>query len=348
MFLSVIIPVFNAEKYLSECLDSLLVQDINRDDYEIICVNDGSTDRSLEILREYETKYANILVLDQCNKGICQARNAGFERAQGDYVWFFDSDDFVQDSAFGKLKNITAQSHCDMLTVGCYTFFETLSEEEQELKKDNQIKENLFGNDVYVILHLFRTSFLRDNGLGFNYVRLKYSEDTIFVYEAKRKNPKRERASEVIYYYRRNSNSTTLRKMASNTPRVLSPLYAARIAKGYYDKGERNTDTANIWMSGLWGGLQQLSLRSNKDINYALRRLREKKEWPVKRPPECTLTKSYMTTRTDFYGKVYDWIYMHQHTYLGFQLMRIYNVLRNCMLRYKRRCLTERDNSNYE
>ena len=135
MFLSVIIPVFNAEKYLSECLDSLLVQDINRDDYEIICVNDGSTDRSLEILREYETKYANILVLDQCNKGICQARNAGFERAQGDYVWFFDSDDFVQDSAFGKLKNITAQSHCDMLTVGCYTFCETLSEEEQELKK---------------------------------------------------------------------------------------------------------------------------------------------------------------------------------------------------------------------
>ena len=277
MFLSVIIPIYNAEKYLSECLESLLEQDLSREDYEIICINDGSTDCSLEILKEYAANYSNVFIIDQCNKGVCRARNAGLEIARGDYVWFIDADDFIQDSAFGKLKSITAQSSCDMLTVGCYTFYEALSEEEQELKKHYQIRENLFGNDVYVILHLFRTSFLRDNGLRFKHLKLKYSEDTIFVYEVKREKPVRERTSDVFYYYRRNSNSTTLRKMASNTHRITSPLYAARIAKGYYEKGEKNEDVANIWMSSLWGGLQQLSLRSQNEINHALKRLKEKK-----------------------------------------------------------------------
>ena len=83
--------------------------------------------------------------------------------------------------------------------------------------------------------------------------------------------------------------------MASNTHRITSPLYAARIAKGYYEKGEKNEDAANIWMSSLWGGLQQLSLRSQKEINHALKRLKEKKEWPVKRPPERIFMGGSMT-----------------------------------------------------
>ena len=75
MFLSFVVPVYNAERYLSECLDSLLAQDIS--DYEIICVNDGSRDASPEILEQYAAKYGNIRVISKENGGVVSARNAG-------------------------------------------------------------------------------------------------------------------------------------------------------------------------------------------------------------------------------------------------------------------------------
>ena len=73
MFLSFIVPVYNTEKYLEECLDSLLTQDIPYDDYEIVCVNDGSTDGSCKILKAYSERYSNIVVVDKENGGLSSA-----------------------------------------------------------------------------------------------------------------------------------------------------------------------------------------------------------------------------------------------------------------------------------
>ena len=101
MFLSFIVPVYNTEMYLRECLDSLLTQDIPYDDYEIICVNDGSTDGSLQILREYERNCSNVTVIDQANSGVSTARNAGLDIARGQYIWFIDSDDVVLHDILG-------------------------------------------------------------------------------------------------------------------------------------------------------------------------------------------------------------------------------------------------------
>lgn len=95
MFLSFIVPVYNTEKYLAECLDSLLEQDIPYEEYEIICVNDGSTDGSLDILRRYAEAHSNVIVVDKENGGVASARNAGLDAACGDYIWFFDSDDII-------------------------------------------------------------------------------------------------------------------------------------------------------------------------------------------------------------------------------------------------------------
>lgn len=89
---SVIIPVYNAEKYIEECLDSLLGQTYS--DFEIICVDDGSQDRSLEILQNYEKQDTRISVLTQTNQYTGVARNAGMERARGKYLLFLDADDF--------------------------------------------------------------------------------------------------------------------------------------------------------------------------------------------------------------------------------------------------------------
>lgn len=102
MTLSVVVPVHNADKYLCRCIDSLLVQwPQDRDDYEIICVNDGSTDRSNEILRDYQSKHPQrIIIVEQENRGLPAARNAGMEIAHGEILAFCDADDWVYAGAY--------------------------------------------------------------------------------------------------------------------------------------------------------------------------------------------------------------------------------------------------------
>ena len=89
--ISIIVPVYNTSKYLDECLISLTSQTLN--EIEIVCVNDGSTDNSLQILNNYKNKDDRIKIIDQKNQGVCAARNAGIRAAQGEYITFVDSDD---------------------------------------------------------------------------------------------------------------------------------------------------------------------------------------------------------------------------------------------------------------
>lgn len=93
MTISIVIPVFNVEEYLPKCLDSILID--NNFDGEVICVNDGSTDNSLSILRDYANKFGNIKIINQDNKGLSEARNSGLRVATGDYILFVDSDDWL-------------------------------------------------------------------------------------------------------------------------------------------------------------------------------------------------------------------------------------------------------------
>lgn len=107
MKLSIIIPVYNVEAYLEECLDSCLEQDIPHADYEIIAINDGSKDNSLAILERYAAKYSNIRVLSQKNSGVSAARNRGMEVAKGEYIWFIDSDDWIEKNCLSSLLGYT-------------------------------------------------------------------------------------------------------------------------------------------------------------------------------------------------------------------------------------------------
>lgn len=102
---SIIVPVYNTGKFLANCLDSLLEQDIPRSEYEIICVNDGSTDNSLSILQEYARNNENVVVVDKHNEGVSVARNVGLDHAKGEYVWIIDSDDWIVRNCFSFLKN---------------------------------------------------------------------------------------------------------------------------------------------------------------------------------------------------------------------------------------------------
>ncbi len=110
--ISVIIPVYNTEKYLGRCLDSVISNTYK--DLEIICINDGSMDNSLSILREYEKKDNRISVIDIKNKGVSHARNIGLKNASGDIISFIDSDDWVHSHYFEILLEQLKEYNSDM------------------------------------------------------------------------------------------------------------------------------------------------------------------------------------------------------------------------------------------
>ena len=101
---SVIIPIYNNERYLRECFDSAVGQTLR--DIEIICVNDGSTDGSLAVMREYEASDPRIKVIDKPNGGYGQTMNCGLAAATGEYVAFLESDDSINLSAYEKLAKV--------------------------------------------------------------------------------------------------------------------------------------------------------------------------------------------------------------------------------------------------
>lgn len=94
--LSIIVPVYKTEQYLRKCLSSILDQDVDKSLYEVIIVNDGSPDNSQTIIDEYCAKYGNVSCIVQSNQGLSMARNNGVDKARGEYIWFVDSDDWIE------------------------------------------------------------------------------------------------------------------------------------------------------------------------------------------------------------------------------------------------------------
>ena len=102
--LSIIVPIFNVELYLAKCLDSLVIQDIQKHEYEIIIINDGSTDSSKDIIKSYLKKYSNIRYIVQENQGLGGARNTGILNACGKYLMFVDSDDYIEKNCLNRFR----------------------------------------------------------------------------------------------------------------------------------------------------------------------------------------------------------------------------------------------------
>lgn len=120
MKLSIIIPVYNVERYLRQCLESCLNQDVPKSQYEVIIVNDGSPDNSQAIIDEYSSKYDNVRVLKKKNGGLSSARNAGLNIASGDYIWFVDSDDWIADVVSILCDKVKRQNISDALCFDSY------------------------------------------------------------------------------------------------------------------------------------------------------------------------------------------------------------------------------------
>ena len=201
MFLSFIIPVYNAEAYLKECLESILHQDLSYNEYEIICVNDGSTDRSLGLLKEYDKAYDNIRVIDQENSGVSAARNNGLDTASGEYVWFADADDFIGKNVLNMLKTFLSSSLIDVAQLGAYPFQNELSQSEKTAYEEGKLQPKSYANYVFVTRNIFKREFLNRYHIRF-YTELSYSEDKVFISEILSENPVVAQVKKACYYYR--------------------------------------------------------------------------------------------------------------------------------------------------
>ena len=113
---SIVVPIYNVERYLEKCLDSLVGQ--TYENIELILVNDGSTDRSLEIAKRYADRYEQIFLTSQANGGLSKARNTGIALAQGEYLCFLDSDDWLEFDTVQKIVSLMEKDDLDLCLFG--------------------------------------------------------------------------------------------------------------------------------------------------------------------------------------------------------------------------------------
>ena len=176
--ISVVIPVYNVEKYLKECVDSVLRQTYQS--YEIILVDDGSTDRSGKICDRYTDIDSRIQVVHQVNGGLSAARNTGMDHATGEYIYFLDSDDYIEDYALESLMDCIRRDDPDFIFFDGYNFFDGCEEDnsvsnfirkkEYAKGKGRDVLLRLLEQDEYrtaVPLMFYKSSYLKGNGLRF-------------------------------------------------------------------------------------------------------------------------------------------------------------------------------------
>ena len=201
-YISVIVPVYNTEKYLPKCLDSLVNQTYK--DIEIICINDGSKDNSLNVLKDYANKDKRIKVIDQENQGVSCARNAGIDIAKGKYISFIDSDDYVGLDMYRNLVNSLKDEEYNILAFG----YDVVDPKTGESRKGSDIKNGIFDTCDFldddslhgVLTTLYKRSFIYENKLRF-IPGISYGEDKLFRQMCFLKAEKMKIINQVFYHY---------------------------------------------------------------------------------------------------------------------------------------------------
>lgn len=220
--ISVIMPCYNTEQYVEETLKSVLDQSFK--DYEIICLNDGSTDGTLEILKRYQQSYPNIRVISSENHGVAYQRNTGVQCAQGKYIYYMDSDDLLKENCLETLYQYAEKDDLDVVYFEADSFYETKEIEEafpQFLTLYHRHKdyngvydgkslyiqmENAGDIKMSVGLQFTRRQFLLDNNIKFGMER--YFEDNLYTVQVMIKAGKARCVRDNLYLRRVRANST--------------------------------------------------------------------------------------------------------------------------------------------
>ena len=215
--ISVIVPVYNSEKYLKKCLDSIIAQTFK--DIEIICVNDGSPDNSADILEEYASKDSRIKIITQKNQGLSGARNAGMEIASGKYIYFCDADDFIHHQCLEIAHHFASKYNADLVS---FKFVEnddielrnlTLDPENIEHKiSENPVLEGSYRQKFKINFNVWSKLYKKELLNGINFIPRLYSEDYPYTFAVLSKKPKTVILSQALYFYTINTGSIIRQK----------------------------------------------------------------------------------------------------------------------------------------
>lgn len=222
--ISVIVPVYNVENYLRQCLDSIINQTL--EEVEIICVNDGSTDKSPQILEEYAQKDERIKIINKENKGLGAARNTGIDHAIGEYIGFVDSDDWIDITMYEKLYKNAKSQNSDIVMCPVHVFDESANEIKHNYPyftlecfdehfdncnfNHNKTKDFLFSICVTAWNKIYKTEFLKETNSKFPEGLI--FEDNPFFFKTYLKANRVSLIRDFLYFYRINRLDSILSK----------------------------------------------------------------------------------------------------------------------------------------
>lgn len=225
MLLSLILPVYNVEAYLKNCLESCLRQDLPTSEYEIIVVVDGSPDHSLDVAKEIQRRNHNIRIIQRENGGLSAARNTGLSEAQGEYVWFIDSDDYIQENVLGDIVRVLQKEKLDCLWLNWQDvdekgmiipiFAPHCFHESRFVMSGKDFMSEVLSNYLYAWSFVYRRSFLLEHSLSFS--EGMYYEDADFAFRSLPLVNRIQQYAQVCYNYLQREDSivhkTSMRKL---------------------------------------------------------------------------------------------------------------------------------------
>jgi glycosyltransferase involved in cell wall biosynthesis len=213
--ISIIVPIYNGEKYLCRCIDSLLTQSYTN--VEIILINDGSTDSTFEICVNYEKKDKRIRVLSQKNQGQSVARNYGISVAQGAFYSFVDADDYVNKNYIMRLHELLIQNNADISMCG-FTYFFDFEVFESAVQTSEIRKELIENHDILVRMHTEKDEpfvvvwgklFKKELWNNIRFPAGRICEDYSVLYQLFNNTKRIVKSDEVLYYYFRNNQESS-------------------------------------------------------------------------------------------------------------------------------------------
>ena len=290
---SIIVPIYNAQNYLNRCLDSLLAQTL--EDIEIILINDGSKDDSLAICRAYEEKDSRIIVIDQKNAGVSAARNAGLDRASGQYVGFVDPDDWAEPDMYALMYEKIHTLGCPVCLCNYYkddknnSVPKRFKVKKEILNKQEVIKvivSNMVGVDDIMPRYnyvmgcvwrcLYERSFIEKNNLRFE-EGIGFMEDLVFNVRALLKVESLCIVPKFLYHYVQNPKSilhTYNKNMWTDQMRVHSLLEGYIKEAGLEEMMRNRLDMRYVGMA--FGAIyNEVNGRSKAGVKYKVDKVKE-------------------------------------------------------------------------
>ena len=215
-FLSIIIPLYNCERYIKQCLDSIFRQEMNESEFEVIVIDDGSKDNGYSLASEYAKSHLNIRVVKQENQGVACARNNAIKQAKGDFITFVDADDMLVSGSLKTLVKIAVENKADIVkgahkevsedTV-CEDFFNSENGSTTQVMTGEEAIVNVTRmKEGYCWGYLISRQLITENRLSFP-PKVAFMEDWAFITQAILKSKTFVNTDVLLYLYRRNSSS---------------------------------------------------------------------------------------------------------------------------------------------